>query len=151
MDSVQKNLYLTRNVLFLVYTCHGKYTTETSLAVHHHVILSILCKISVYVQNSQAELGNLLVSGRVENMRPEYMNNQKQEFITERVCNSHMVSEPAIWIGWHRQPVVICAVLLRLKGCNSFNHCCAILTCRSGTLVMLPSKVNGPVAHGSSQ
>ena len=26
-----------------------------------------------------------------------------QEFITLRVCNSHMVSIPAIWIGQHRQ------------------------------------------------
>ena len=24
---------------------------------------------------------------------------QNQEYITERVCNSHMVSTPAIWIG----------------------------------------------------
>ena len=24
-----------------------------------------------------------------------------QEFITGRVCKSHMVSTPAIWIGWH--------------------------------------------------
>ena len=26
-----------------------------------------------------------------------------------------------------------------------------VATCRSGTLVMLSSKVNGPVAHGSTQ
>ena len=29
-----------------------------------------------------------------------------QEFITVRVCNSHMVSTPAIWIGWRRQSAV---------------------------------------------
>ena len=30
----------------------------------------------------------------------------QQEYITERVCNSHMVSTPVIWIGWHRQTAV---------------------------------------------
>ena len=29
-----------------------------------------------------------------------------QEFITIRVCNSRMVSTPAIWIGWSRQSAV---------------------------------------------
>ena len=29
-----------------------------------------------------------------------------QEFIAVRVCNSHMVSTPAIWIGWRRQSAV---------------------------------------------
>ena len=29
-----------------------------------------------------------------------------QEYIIERVCNSHMVSTPAIWIGRRRQSAV---------------------------------------------
>ena len=67
---------------------------------------------------------------------------------------------------------MICAVLLRLNRCNSFSRYCAIVvekrekkeersqkiddlpvlaTCRSGTLAMLSSKVNSPVAHGSTR
>jgi len=71
---------------------------------------------------------------------------------------------------------VIYAVFLRLNHCNSFSRYRASLadsytdrrkkkkkeerqkiddlpvlaTCRSGTLVMLSSKVNGPVAHGTT-
>ena len=64
----------------------------------------------------------------------------------------------------------IYAVLLHLNHCYSFSHYHAILvesgekeeesqkiddlpvlaTCRFGTLVMLSSKVNGPVAHRST-
>ena len=61
---------------------------------------------------------------------------------------------------------MIYAVLSRLNRCHSFSHGRAIMvekskkkiddlpvlaTCRSGTLAMLSSKVNGPVAHGSTQ
>ena len=67
---------------------------------------------------------------------------------------------------------MICAVLSCLNRCNSFSRYRAIYrggeeekkerkktiddlpvlaTCRSGTLVMLSSKVNGPVAHGSTR
>ena len=64
---------------------------------------------------------------------------------------------------------VIYAVLLRLNCCKSFSRYCAIVvekrekesqkidylpvlvTCRSGTLSMLSSKVNGCVAHGSTR
>ena len=65
---------------------------------------------------------------------------------------------------------MIYAVLLLLNHCNSFSCYRAILvkgrqkkesqkiddlavlvTCQSGTLAMLSSKVNGPVAHGSTQ
>ena len=62
---------------------------------------------------------------------------------------------------------VIYAVLSRLNRCNSFSRYRAIVmekrrsqkiddlpvlaTCRSGILAMLSSKVNGPVAHGSTR
>ena len=75
--------------------------------------------------------------------------------------------------------IAICDVFSCLNRCNSFSRCHASLadsypderkkeerkkkgsqkiddlpvlaTCRSGTSVMLSSKVNGPVAHGSTQ
>ena len=62
---------------------------------------------------------------------------------------------------------MIYVVVLRLNRCNSFSRCRAIAvekrkkkkksedarlaTCRSGTLAMLSSKVNGPAAHGNTQ
>ena len=65
---------------------------------------------------------------------------------------------------------VIYAACLRLDRCNKFSHYHAIVaektkkpesqkiddllvlaTCRSGTLAMLSSKVNGAVAHGSTR
>ena len=60
---------------------------------------------------------------------------------------------------------MIYVVVLRLNCCHSFSHCRAIAvsersqkiddlpilaTCRSGTLAILSSKVNGPVAHGNT-
>ena len=69
--------------------------------------------------------------------------------------------------------MVIYAIFLRLNRCNSFSRYRAILadsytagrkkesqkiddlpvlaTCRSATSAMLSSKVNGPVAHGSTR
>jgi len=72
---------------------------------------------------------------------------------------------------WWVQYPVIYAVLSRLNRCNSFSRYCAIVvekrekkersqkiddlpvlaTCRSGTLAILSSKINSPVAHGSTQ
>ena len=66
---------------------------------------------------------------------------------------------------------VIYAVLSRLNHCNSFicyragladrrkkeersqktDDLPVLVTCRSGTLAMLSSEVNGPVAHGSTR
>ena len=65
---------------------------------------------------------------------------------------------------------VIYVAFLHLDHCNSFSGYCAIMaekrkkegsqkidnlpvlaTCRSGTLAMLSSKVNGPCSHGSTR
>ena len=69
--------------------------------------------------------------------------------------------------GEHNTQLFMLDIFLRLNCCNSFSHYCDIpvqgneeekvdnllvsATCQYGTLAMLSSKVNGPVAHGSTQ
>ena len=42
-----------------------------------------------------------------------------QEFIAGRVCNSHMVSIPTIWIGWHSNQQWICLAGMYLTWSHS--------------------------------
>ena len=57
----------------------------------------------VMVQISKAQISkDVLYCMHFTNVFIPMKNHQPytQEFITGRVCNSHMVSVPAIWIGW---------------------------------------------------
>ena len=51
---------------------------------------------------------------------------QMQEFITVRVCNSHMVSIAAMWIGWHRQSAVNIVSCVFKHRSKKLGFCCSV-------------------------
>ena len=96
---------IKQNALYYVH--HSKEYGEQSAAQQHLHYLQLYLFLLI-VHNNNHFVWIILFPYAHSHMIMGEINIYDQEFITVRVCNSHMVSTPTIWIGWHSNQQWIC-------------------------------------------